>query len=134
MAADQSHQRSVKAARWFAVAYVLASLVAFLIGRPLVHQLWSESEPYLLLGYFLLGPLSTLAHSIWGPSSPLGGGDWFFHSPILTTYVIETFLLAGTVALWILQWRIVRWTGYISSALLWLGSGFLTLMATAYGA
>ena len=121
------------AVRCVAIAYGLASLAAFLVGKHLVHALWNKSAPYLLLGYFPLGPLSTLAHSIWGPGSPLAG-DWILHGPSFTLYAIETLLLAGSVALWTLRWRIVRWLGYIASAMLWLGSGFLTLMAMAYGA
>ena len=132
MTAEQPSQRSVIAARWFAVAYVLTSLAAFVVGKPLVFHLWNEKAPYLLLGYFVLGPLSTLAHSIWGPGSPLGG-NWFLHGPFLTLYAIESLLLCGSIALWILRWRIVRWSGYIATAILWLGSGFLTLMAMAYG-
>jgi hypothetical protein len=132
MAAEQpARRRSVIAARWFAVAYVLASLVAFLIGKPLIRDM--PGEIYFLLGHCLLGPLSTLIHSIWGFGYPLVG-DWVLHGPGLTFYAVETLLLAGSLVLWTLRLRIVRWLGYIATAMLWLGSGFMQSMIQAYGA
>lgn len=132
MAAEQSaRQRSAKAARWFVLVYVLASIVAFLIGKPLMRDM--PGEVYFLLVHCLLGPLSALIHSIWGFGYPLAG-DWILHRPGLAFYAVETLMLAGILVLWTLRWRIVRWLGYIATAVLWVGFGLMESMIQAYGA
>lgn len=106
MAAEQPARKESVAVRRIAVAYVLASLAAVIIGQPIIPQI-PGSDVGFLTGYWLLGPLSTLAHALDGRANTL-----FF----LAVYAVETFLLAGTLLLWTLRSQPVRWFGYMAAA------------------
>src|SRR5687767_13771378 len=100
MAADQSaRRRSVIAARWFAGAYVLASLMAALIARPPILETRGDATSFLI-GYCLLGPLSTLVHALYDHGDTLVG--LIFHG-------VQTGLLAGSLLLWTLTFWPARW-------------------------
>ena len=99
MAAEQpARRRSVAAARYVAIAYVLASLVAALIGWPLIKTLYGDAIRFLI-GYCLLGPLSTLVHALYDHGDALVG---------LAIYAVQTVLLTGSLLLWTLRFRPAR--------------------------
>jgi hypothetical protein len=125
MAAEQpARRRFVMAAHWFAVAYVLASIVAALIGWPLIKTLHGDALQFMI-GYCLLGPLSRLVHALYGHGDALVG---------LTYYAVQTVLLAGSLLLWTLKFRPARWLGYASTAVLWLGSGYMMALTWYFSA
>jgi len=100
MAAEQpARRRSVIAARCFAVAYVLASVVAALIGGPAILEMHGDTIRFVI-GYCLLGPLSTLVHALYDHGDALVG---------LAIYAVQTVLLAGSLLLWTLRFRPARW-------------------------
>jgi hypothetical protein len=123
MAAEQpARRRSVIAARWFAVAYVLASLVAALIGRPPLY--YGDAISFVIV-YCLLGPLSRLVHALYGHGDALVG---------LMFYAVETGLLAGSLLLWTLRFPPARWLGYAATTVLWLGSGYMMALTWYFSA
>jgi hypothetical protein len=123
MAAEPpAHSRSVQAARWFAVAYALASLVAALIGRPPLLTIRGDGAISYVIGYCLLGPLSTLVHALYDH------GDTFVG---LVFYTVQTALLAACLLLWPLRSRMVQWIGYITTAAIWAGSGYMMAVTWA---
>ena len=116
MAADNpTRLRSVKAARWFTIAYVLASVVAALIVRPPILEVRGDAISFMI-GYCLLGPLSTLVHALYDHGDTLVG---------LAFYAVATGLLAGSLLFWILRFQPARWFGYAATTVLWLGSGYM---------
>ena len=120
MAAEQpARRRSVVASSWVAIAYLLASLTAALILRPPIFRIQGDAISYMI-GYCLLGPLSTLVHALYDHGDTLVG---------LTYYAVQTVLLAGSLLLWTLKFRPARWLGYASTAVLWLGSGYMMALA-----
>ena len=112
------------AARWFAIAYVLGSLAAILIGRPIIPRIPGSDLGYVF-GYWLLGPLSTLAHALYDH-----GNAWVG----LAVYAVQSCLLAGSALLWILKNRLARWAGYMATPVLWVGSGHFMALAWYYSA
>ena len=120
MAAEQlARRRSVIAARWVAIAYVLASLTTALILRPPIFRIHGDAISYII-GYCLLGPLSTVVHALYDHGDTLVG---------LAFYAVQTRLLAGTLLIWILRFRPARWFGYAATAMLWLGSGYMMALS-----
>jgi hypothetical protein len=113
--------RSVQTARWFAVAYVLASVVAALIGRP---PIYGDAISFVIV-YCLLGPLSRLIHALYGHGDALVG---------LAFYAVETGLLAGSLLLWTLRSRLARWVGYVAAAVIWVGSGYMMALTRYFSA
>ncbi len=119
-----ARRRWFAAARCFAVVYVLGSLAAILIGRPIIPRIPGSDFGYVF-GYWLLGPLSTLAHALYDHGDVLVG---------LAMYLVQSMLLVGAVLLWLLKSRIVRWAGCIATPVLWVGSGHVMAMAWYYSA
>jgi hypothetical protein len=124
MAAERVVRRPVVTARCVAIAYVLASLVAAFSFWPLIQTMRGDALG-LVIGYCLLGPLSTLVHALYGHGDTLVG---------LTFYAVETGLLAGSLLLWTLRNRPARWFGYLAAVVMWLGSGYVMAWAWYFSA